>query len=267
MWSVTSACPDVFLLLCHPLQREPSLELLLFCVFPLKGRRTVLWLFWKLVSNVLTSEFWLKDWVSLGVSHFGDIIEVQGSSSWLNYELWLVVFNLEFVTISCELAVTLGFPTLLPANNSQLSSFQRLLPYHQAVISLGLGFFSVIVWPWNSVFLNFLLSLKTRAVHGQFWAGEARALLKGLCKLWLTAWRGINSPHMELQMLYPYNCELYVQLLEQLLLLHHHCLSHICVCSSLSKKVKFLWFSFSTREQWWFSTADLDIYFMVSFVF
>lgn len=165
----------------------------------------------------------------------------RGQSLWDTIEvtkLWTLtlVFNLEFVTISCELAVTLGFPTLLPADNSQLSSFQRLLPYHQAVISLGPGFFSVIVWPWNCPFLKFLLSLKTRAVHGQFWAGEARALLRSLCKVWLTAWGGINSPHMELQMLYPYNCELYMQLLEQLLLLHHHWLSHICVCSALSKK-------------------------------
>lgn len=31
---MTSGCPDVFLLLCHPLLREPSLELCLFCLLP-----------------------------------------------------------------------------------------------------------------------------------------------------------------------------------------------------------------------------------------
>lgn len=56
--------------------------------------------------------------------------ELQGSSSWINYERWLLVFNLEFVTISCELALTLGIPTLHPADNSQLSSFQTFLSYH-----------------------------------------------------------------------------------------------------------------------------------------
>lgn len=59
--------------------------------------------------------------------------ELQGSSSWVNYERWLLVFNLEFVTISCELALTLGIPTLHPADNSQLSSFQTFLSYHQAL--------------------------------------------------------------------------------------------------------------------------------------
>lgn len=74
---------------------------------------------------------------------------------------------------------------------------------------------------------------------------------------------------MELEMLYPYNCELFVQLLEQLLLLHHDWLSHICMYSSLSKKKGEIplvqLFKKGTVSQWWYSTADLDIYFMVSF--
>lgn len=36
-----------------------------------------------------------------------------------------------------------------------------------------------------------MLLLKTRAVHGQFWA-----VLRSLCKVGLSAWRGINSPHI-----------------------------------------------------------------------
>lgn len=88
---VCSVTSDVFFLFCHPLQREPSLGLFLFCLFPLKGRRTVLWLFWKLTSNVLTSEFWLKGWVSLGVSPFGT------PSRWLNYELWLWYLTLNLL--------------------------------------------------------------------------------------------------------------------------------------------------------------------------
>lgn len=127
----------LFLLLCHPLQRKPSLELCLFYLYPdwpAEGGRTVLWLFWKLVSNFLISEFWLKGWVSAGALYLEKYRAARLSSSWVNYECCLLVFNIEFVKISHELAVTLGFPTSLPpTDNSQLSSFQRFLSYHQAL--------------------------------------------------------------------------------------------------------------------------------------
>lgn len=62
-----------------------------------------------------------------------------------------------------------------------------------------------------------------------------------------------------------------MQLLEQLLLLNYHWLSHICVYSSLSKKkggIPFIQlFKKGTVSRWWYSTGDLDICFMVSFAF
>ena len=50
----------LFLLLRHPLQRKLTLELCLFCLFPdspSEGGWTVLWLFWKLVSNFFSPSY------------------------------------------------------------------------------------------------------------------------------------------------------------------------------------------------------------------
>lgn len=107
----------------HPLQRTFSGVTPLLSVprFTPWGR-TVLWLFWKLLSDF----FNIKIWVSIGTDQ---------------------VFNLELVKISCELTAALAFPTSLPpTDKSQLSSFRRFLSYHQALsLATELVLFPVVI--------------------------------------------------------------------------------------------------------------------------
>lgn len=136
VWSVALSCPDVvpFILSSITVKTFSGVMPLLSVprFIPWGRENCKLWLFWKLVSKFLTSEFWLKD--QQGLITLEKYRSARLSSSWVNYECCLLVFNLEFIKISRELAVRLGFPTSLPpTDNSQLSSFQRFLSYHQAL--------------------------------------------------------------------------------------------------------------------------------------